>query len=190
MQLCPTLRPHGLESVRLLCPWNSPGRNTGVGSHSLLQGIFQTQGSKLGLQHCRQILYYLSCLQPKGQIQPSWLILFVNKVLLVQSHSHWFAYGLNALCCNNDVRYLGQWPSVQFSSVAQLSDSLQSHGLQHARLACPSPTPGTCSNSRPSSWWCHSITSSSVVPFVSRLQSFPASGSFPESVLRISGQKY
>ena len=189
MQLCPTLRPHGLESVRLLCPWNSPGRNTGVGSHSLLQGIFLTQGSKLRLQHCRQILYYLSCLQPKGQIQPSWLILFVNKVLLVQSHSHWFAYGLNALCCNN-VMYLGQWPSVQFSSVTQLSNSLRSHGLQHTRLACPSPTPETCSNSCPSSRWWDPIISFSVVPFVSCLQSFPASGSFPESVLRISGQKY
>ena len=46
-------------------------RNTGVGSHFLLQGIFPTQGSNLGLQHCRQILYCLSCLQSKGQIQPS-----------------------------------------------------------------------------------------------------------------------
>ena len=44
----------------LLCPWNSPGRNTGVGCHFLLQGIFPTQGSNLGLLHCRQILYYLS----------------------------------------------------------------------------------------------------------------------------------
>ena len=42
------------------CPWNFPGKNTGVGSHSLLQGIFPTQGSKPGLLHCRQILYHLS----------------------------------------------------------------------------------------------------------------------------------
>ena len=49
------LRPHGLYS-----PWNSPGQNTGVGSHSLLQGIFPTQGSNPGLLHCRQILYQLS----------------------------------------------------------------------------------------------------------------------------------
>ena len=41
----------------LLCPWNSPGKHTGVGSHSLLQGIFPTQGPNLGLLHCRQILY-------------------------------------------------------------------------------------------------------------------------------------
>ena len=50
-----SLWPHGLYS-----PWNSPGQNTGVGSCSLLQGIFPTQGSKLGLLHCRQILYQLS----------------------------------------------------------------------------------------------------------------------------------
>ena len=42
------------------CPWNSSGKNTGVGCHSLLQGIFPTQGSNLGLLHCRQILYHLS----------------------------------------------------------------------------------------------------------------------------------
>ena len=55
-----SLWPHGLESTRLLCPWNSPGKNTGVGSHSLLQGIFPTQGSNRGPPHCRQILYHLS----------------------------------------------------------------------------------------------------------------------------------
>ena len=72
--------------------------------------------------------------------------------------------------------------SVQFSSV--VSNSLQPHGLQHARLPCPSPTPGACSNSRPLS---HSTVSSSVVPFSSRLQSFPASGSFPTSQFFTSG---
>ena len=55
-----SLRPPGLDSARLLCPWNSPGNNTGVGYHALLQGIFPTQGSNPGLPHCRQILYWLS----------------------------------------------------------------------------------------------------------------------------------
>ena len=60
-QSYPTLlRPHGLYPARLHCPQNSPGMNTGVGSHSLNQGIFPTQGSNLGLQHCGQILYHLS----------------------------------------------------------------------------------------------------------------------------------
>ena len=59
-QPCLTLQPHGLQTARLFCPWNSPDKNTGVGSHSLLQRIFLTQGSNLGLLHCRQILYSLS----------------------------------------------------------------------------------------------------------------------------------
>ena len=51
-----SLRPRGLQPTRLLCPWDAPGKNTGVGCHSLLQGIFPTQGSNPGLSHCRQIL--------------------------------------------------------------------------------------------------------------------------------------
>ena len=62
-----------------------------------------------------------------------------------------------------------------------MSDSLQPHGLQHARPACPSPTPRAYSNSSPLSRWCHPTISSSVIPFSSCLQSFPASGSFPVS---------
>ena len=57
-----SLKPYGLQPTRLLCPWNSPGKDTRVGSHSLLQGIFPTQGSNLGLLHCRQILNHLSYL--------------------------------------------------------------------------------------------------------------------------------
>ena len=52
-QSCLTLRPHGLQSARLLCPGNSPGKNTRVGCYSLLQGIFLTQGSNPGLPHCK-----------------------------------------------------------------------------------------------------------------------------------------
>ena len=62
-----------------------------------------------------------------------------------------------------------------------MSNSLPPHGLQHARLPCPSPNPGPYSNSCPLSQWCHPTISSSVVPFSSRLQSFPASGSFQMS---------
>ena len=74
---------------------------------------------------------------------------------------------------------------VQFSC-SVLSDSLQSHGLQHARPPSPSPTPGIYTNSRPLSRWCHPTISSSVVPF-SHLQSFPASGSFQMSQFFASG---
>ena len=68
-----------------------------------------------------------------------------------------------------------------------MSDSLQPHGLQHARLPCLSPTPGACSNSCPMSQWYHLTISSSVIPFSSCLQSFPASGSFPMSQFFASG---
>ena len=76
--------------------------------------------------------------------------------------------------------------SVQFSR-SIMSDSLWPHELQHARLPCPSPTPGVHPNQGPLSWWCHPTISSSVVTFSSRLQSFPASGSFQMSQLFTSG---
>ena len=55
-----SVQSHGLYSARLLCPWDFPGKNTGVSCHSLLQEIFPTQGLNPGLLHCRQILYCLS----------------------------------------------------------------------------------------------------------------------------------
>ena len=66
---------------------------------------------------------------------------------------------------------------VQFSG-SVVSESLRPHGLQHARLPCSSPSPGACSNLCALSSWCHPTISSSVIPFSSSLQSFPASGSF------------
>ena len=55
-----SLQPHGLHPTRLLCPWDFPGKSTGVGCHCLLQGIFLTQGSNVILPHCKQTLYHLS----------------------------------------------------------------------------------------------------------------------------------
>ena len=72
-------------------------------------------------------------------------------------------------------------------SCSVLSDSWQPHILQHARLACPSPTPGACSNSCPSSQWCHPTISSSVIHFSSGFQPFPVPGSFPMSRFFTSG---
>ena len=68
-----------------------------------------------------------------------------------------------------------------------MSDSLRLHGLQHARPPCPSPTPGVYPNSCPLSQWCHPTISSSVIPFSSCLQSFPASGTFQMSQFFTSG---
>ena len=80
-----------------------------------------------------------------------------------------------------------QLSTVRFSSVTQLCPTLRPHGLQHTRLPCLSPTPRACSNSCASSQWCHPTISSSVIPFSFRLQSFPASRSFPMSQLFASG---
>ena len=76
--------------------------------------------------------------------------------------------------------------SVQFSHLV-VSDSLRPHGLQHFRPPCPSPTPGACSDSCPSSQWCHPTILSSVDPFSSCLQSFPTSGCFLRSQFFTSG---
>ena len=74
-------------------------------------------------------------------------------------------------------------PSISQLRRSIVSDSLRPHEPQHARPPCPSPTPRVYSNSCPSSWWCHPTISSSVVPFSSCPQSFPASGSFQMSQL-------
>ena len=84
------------------------------------------------------------------------------------------------------------WPGRRhISSVAvQLlshAHSLRPHEPQHARLFCPSPTPRACSNSCPSSWWCYTTVSFSVIPFSFCLQTFPASGSFTMSQFFITG---
>ena len=61
-----SLRPHGLQPARLLCPWDSSGKITGIGCHTLLQGIFPTQGSNPAFPHCRRILYRLSPQESPG----------------------------------------------------------------------------------------------------------------------------
>ena len=109
-----------------------------------------------------------------------------TKVFLVQNLLYWSAYVSNLE--QFELLYLSRplnmniqsIQSIQFSR-SVVSESLWSYGLQQARLPCPSSTPGACSNSCPLSRWCHPTISSSVVPFFSCLQSFPASGSFPVS---------
>ena len=88
----------------------------------------------------------------------------------------------------NKVRSGSEQVQYQYQfSCSVVSDSLWPHELQHARPPCPSPTPGVHPNPCPLSRWCHLTISSSVVPFSSCPQSFPASGSFPMSQLFISG---
>ena len=90
--------------------------------------------------------------------------------------------------CVKDLNNHFMGESVSQVSRSVMSNSLRPHRLQHARPPCPSPAPGACSNSCPSSWWCHPTISSSVSPFSSRHQGlFPASGSFPRTQFFVSG---
>ena len=95
------------------------------------------------------------------------------------------------MCISYMYKTILKYDSLLFSSVqfshSVVSDSLWPHRLQHTRLSCPSPTPGAYWNSCPLSQWCHPTISSSVIPFSSCLQSFPASESFPRSQLFASG---
>ena len=77
--------------------------------------------------------------------------------------------------------------TVSQSSRSVMSDSLWPHGLQNMTFPCPSPASGVCLDSCPLSWWCHPTISFSVIPFSHRLQSFPASRSFPVSQFFTSG---
>ena len=85
-----SLGPHGQQPTRLLCLWNSPGENTGVGCHALLQGIFPTQGWNSGLPHCRRILYHLSHQRRDGGKSLRWpsLLLPNTKATVDNQENH------------------------------------------------------------------------------------------------------
>ena len=103
-------------------------------------------------------------------------------------------YASVSILCFSKQLHFGAQISVHIAmktehfSRSVVSDSLWPHGLQYARLPCPSLSPSVCANSCPLSWWCHPIISSSV-PLFSCRQSFPASGSFPVSWLFTSGDQ-
>ena len=105
------------------------------------------------------------------------MVLFVLGLIHVRHCINRFNCAISNSCRNFQFHF----------SHSVMTDSLQPHGLQHTRPPCPSPTPRVYSNSRPSCRWCHPTISFSAVPFSSRLQSFPASGSFPMSQFFASG---
>ena len=111
----------------------------------------------------------------------SWLCGFMSCMSWIKSFK--FSTFSFFIC---DVRKVEIFGIVLFSR-SVVSDYLRPHWPQHARPPCPSPTPGAYSNSCPLTQWCHPTISSSVTPFSSRLQSFPASGSFPVSQFFASG---
>ena len=103
-----SFRPHGLNS-----PWNSSGQNTGVGSHSLLQGIFPTQGSNPGVLHCRQILYQLS---PEGKPKNTG----VGSLSLLQQIFPTQESNQDLLHCRQSLYQLNWWVGGAFKIIFRL----------------------------------------------------------------------
>ena len=110
-----------------------------------------------------------------------WLCFLGSKITAGGDRSHEIKRRL--LLGRKVMTHIVQFSSVQFSSVAQSCLTVRPHESQHARLPCPSPTPGVSPNSCQSSHWCHPAISLSLIPFSSCPQSLPGSGSFPMSQL-------
>ena len=123
--LSDSLQPHELQPTRLLCPWNFPGKNTGVGCHFLLQGSSLTQGSKPGLLSLLHWQVDSLPLASPGNPQTG-----VNQTLKNGSNGK-----IRVMHC--------------FCLVANSCPALRHHGLQHARLPCLPFSPRACSNSCP-----------------------------------------
>ena len=228
--------PHRRQPSRLPHPWDSPGKNTGVGCHFLLQcmkvksesevsqscltlsdpmdcsplgssvhGIFQARTDYIGpISPLVNISFYsewnrklLSCVRLSAT---PWTAAYqVPPSMGFSRPEYWSGLpfpspgdlptpGIKATspALHVDSLPIESFSSVQFSR-SVMSISLWPHGLQHARPPRPSPTPGVHSNSCPLSRWCHPTISSSVVPFSSYLQPFPASRFFLMSQLFTSG---
>ena len=137
----------------------------------------------------------------KGSLQPLWKRPHTQgRATHTHTHTHTHTPQLSCDGCGHSILqghgdWQGIWEGLDLERIPGISsvqslrcvDSLRPHGLQHARPPCPLPSPGSWSNSCPLSWWCHPTISSSVIPFSSRLQSFPASGSFQMSQFFSSG---
>ena len=156
-------------SDTMVCPWNSLGKNSlGEGVATPFPGDLPNPGSQMR-SPASQADSSPSERPFASNLQNLWLTLHGKRVF------------------TGKIKVLGRI-SVQLSC-SVMSDSLWPHGLQHARLPRPSPTPGACSSSCPFSRWCHPTNSSSVTPFSSSLQSFPVSGYFQMSQFLASGDQ-
>ena len=164
-------------------PSNSPDSswvayNSTQFCHSLPRDSIRFHRLKAEFLKTEQTLFLQMPITNPGYHLYFWLSSSINRLEVLMTPSSESINFLGRITELREIFYL--LDSFQFSH-SVMSDSLQPHRLQHTRLPCPSPTPRAYSNSCPSSQWCHPTISSSVIPFSSRLQSFPASGSFPRS---------
>ena len=185
------MRPHRRQPTRLCHPWDSPGKNTGVGCHFLLQcmkvvkvkslsrvWLFATpwtaaHQAPLSIGFSRQE-YWSGLPLPSLEEVLAEGITNIGQYLLIcyKFYMYWFIlYSIN----------VRRW--LLLFSCPVVSDSLLPHGLQHARPSWPSPSPGVCPSSCSLHQWSHSALSSSDTLFSFCSQSFLASGTFPVSCL-------
>ena len=163
-------RPHRRQPTRLPHPWDSPGKNTGVGCHFLLQCIQVKSESDLA-QSCPTLSDPMDC-NPQGSSIHG---IFKARVLEWVPFMSYKIIKRSIVPCFSSVQSLSHvWFFVIPWTAAH-------------QPPCPSPTPEVDPNPCPLVWWCHPTISSSVVPFFSCPQSFPASGSFPVSQFSTSG---
>ena len=166
-QSCPALcNPHGLQPARLPCPWDSPSKSTGVGCHFLIQGIFPTQGSNLGLLYCRQILYCLSHQGSPSKIY-RWENRFFEHVLCARCCCKWFT-GLAQLILrwsSVDPTLWGRVIIILMRSWGRdrLSHSLKATQLERGRVEIQAQKLGTGSQALSSASQC--LPSSDIIPF-------------------------
>ena len=154
-----------LKFISVIFGWRSDAHNLQPGDYAYWKRHNLKESLQPGWEDLYQVLLTSSCTM---KLKGNWLL---DEFPLPKAPTlDWSIEG---------TAYLS---SVQFSR-SVMSDSLQPHELQHARPPCPSPTPGVHPNTCPLSWWCHPTISSSVIPFSSCPQSFPASGSFQTSQL-------
>ena len=148
-----SVQPHKWQPTRLPCPWDSPGKNTGVGCHFLLQCMKVKSESEVA-QLCPTLSDPMDGSLPGSSIHGIFQARVLEWGAIAFSHLIVWMH-CNPVCC--------------CCSVVQSYLTLWSHGLQHNRLPCPSLSPGVCSNSCSSNQWCQSNISSSVDPCSSYL---------------------
>jgi len=159
--------PRRWQPTRLPCPWDSPGKHTGVGCHFLLQCIKVKSEIEVS-QSCLTLSDPTDCSLPGSSINGIFQARVLEWVTIAFSGTRLLVIIIHSEEQSFKMFWVSSQFSVQFSS-SVVPDSLWPYGLQHARLPCPSPTPGACSNSYPSNQWCHPTISSFVISFSSLL---------------------